>query len=69
MRNGIVFVLVAIVAVALLLRFAGLTYMIWRVFHDSEYPWWIEIPAAVALTVLFWMLGKRYRRGRFDGPF
>ena len=53
----------------LLIRFAGVGYTMWRVFHDSGYPWWIQLPVGLALVVLFWMLGKRYSRGRFDGPF
>ena len=59
---------VAILAV-LTVRVVLLPFMFWRLFRDSGYPWWIQVPAAVALAILFWMLGKRYKRGRFDGPF
>ena len=69
MRNLLVAVVVAAFVALLLVRFTGLAYVVWRTFHDSGYPWWIQVPAAVALAILFWMLNKRYKRGRFDGPF
>jgi hypothetical protein len=59
----------AVLAVRAILFAVFLPFMFWRLFRDSGYPWWIQVPAAVTLAILFWMLAKRYRRGRFDGPF
>jgi membrane protein YdbS with pleckstrin-like domain len=69
MRNALIAIAVAAVLIVALLRGAAASYGIWRAFHDSGYPWWIQVPSAVALVALFWMLIKRYKRGRFDGPF
>ena len=66
MRNGLVAIVVAVVAVLGLLKAVGAVAGMWLMFRESGFPRWIQVPAGVTLAGLFWMLGKRYRRGRFD---
>ena len=68
-RNRLVIAVASVAALLLLFRLTALGYLFSRMFRDSGYSWWIQVPAAAALVALGVALTKRYRPGRFDGPF
>ena len=39
-------------------------FLFWRLFRDSGYPWWIQIPAAAALIAGFTYLFRHMDKGR-----
>jgi hypothetical protein len=39
-------------------------FLFWRLFRESGYPWWIHVPAAVALITGFTYLFRHMNRDR-----
>ena len=65
--RGIIRILALTVAAVLTVRAAlflvFLPFLFWRLFRESGYPWWIQVPAAAALIAGFgWLI----KAGTFD---
>ena len=60
--RGLLLILVFAAGALLIVRAAVGTaimpFMYWRLFRESGYPWWIQVPAAVALILGFAFLFK-----------